>query len=42
LCTVDLRDRALTAGSLEKLETFGIQISAVQRDDKTLPARQAG
>lgn len=42
LCTVDLRDRALTPGSLEKLEALGVQVSAVLRDDKTLPPRQAG
>ena len=42
LCAVDLIDRALTNGSLEKLEALGIQISAVARDDKTLPARTAG
>ena len=37
LCTVDLADRALTSGSLEKLEAFGIQLSGQFRDDRMLP-----
>mgnify|MGYP001325550184 FL=1 len=39
LCTVDLADRALTSGSLEKLETFGIKVSGQFRDDRMLPGR---
>ena len=39
LCTVDLVDRALTAGSLEKLEALGIRVSGQFHDEKLLPGR---
>ena len=39
LCTVDLADRALTAGSLEKLEALGIRVSGQFHDEKLLPGR---
>jgi hypothetical protein len=41
LSVVDLVDRALTAGSLEKLEALGVTVSGKIRDEKLLPGRTA-
>jgi hypothetical protein len=39
LCVISLQERALTAGSLEKLAACGVNIDSHNRDQKALPAR---
>ena len=41
LSVIDLVDRALTAGSPEKLEAIGVTVSGKIRDEKLLPGRTA-